>query len=54
MLRDVLTLCGYMPVVCNDRCRELQSAENCGFSAVAALGKVINVPIVVQTPIPWS
>ena len=25
-----------MPVVCNDRCRELQSAENCGFSAVAA------------------
>ena len=42
----------HMPVVCNDRCRELQSAENCGFSTVAALGKVVNIFVLVQTPIP--
>ena len=42
----------HMPVVCNDRCCELQSAENCRFSAVAALGKVVNIPVLVQTPIP--
>ena len=42
----------HMPVVCNDSCRELQTAENCGFSAVAPLGKVVNIPVPVQTPIP--
>ena len=42
----------HMPVVCNDKCRESQSAENFGFSAVAALGKVVNILVLVQTPIP--
>ena len=42
----------HRPVVCNDRFREFQSAENRGISAVAALGKVVNIPVLVQTPIP--
>ena len=42
----------HMPVVCNDSCREFQSAENCGFSAVAALGKVVNILVLVQTSLP--
>ena len=29
----------------------VQTADNCGSSAVAALGKVINIPVLVQTPI---
>ena len=42
----------HVPVVCNDSCREFQSAENCGFSAVAGLGKVVNILVLVQTSIP--
>ena len=39
------------PVVCNDRCRGGDSAENCGFTAVTALFLVVDIPAGTQRPI---
>ena len=41
-----------MPVVCNDRCPVVQSAENCEGPAVAALFKVADVPVVQVVMVP--
>ena len=41
-----------MPAVVNNRCLWSDSAENCGFSAVAALFKVVDISVVAQRLIP--
>ena len=46
-----------MPGVCNDRCLDLDSAENCGGSAVAVgavPGAVVDAPVVCRRQVPFG